>query len=119
MIFRAYNDAMAYRFFIKKKGEIIIKNEEANFNFSDNYQASIPYMRDYRAGRIFNCSFESLYTEQPISEFHSDSLAFVPVLVDLGNDKKVVILEADLEDYPGMFLNLNSTGKGFMGVYAP
>ncbi|UCG27459.1 MAG: glycoside hydrolase family 97 catalytic domain-containing protein, partial [Bacteroidales bacterium] len=28
-------------------------------------------------------------------------------------------LEADLEDYPGMFLNINQTGKGFKGVFAP
>jgi len=36
----------------------------------------------------------------------NDSLAFLPLLVDVGNNKKVVILEADLEDYPGMFLNI-------------
>jgi alpha-glucosidase len=40
-------------------------------------------------------------------------------LVDVGNNKKVVILEADLEDYPGMYLNINQTRKGLMGVYAP
>lgn len=31
----------------------------------------------------------------------------------------MVILEADLEDYPGMFLNINQTKRGFMGVFAP
>jgi alpha-glucosidase len=119
VIFRVYNDAVAYRFFTKKKGEIVIKNEEANFNFTDDHKAFIPYMWDYRDGRIFNCSFESLYTEQNISQFRKDSLAFLPLLVDLGNNKKVVIIEADLEDYPGMFLDINNTRKGFRGVYAP
>jgi alpha-glucosidase len=119
MIFRVYNDAVAYRFFTTRKGEIIIKNEEANFNFTADHIAFIPYMWDYRDGRIFNCSFESLYTVQHISQFRPDSLAFLPLLVDLGNGKKAVILEADLEDYPGMFLNINDTRKGFMGVFAP
>jgi len=119
LIFRAYDDAVAYRFFTKKKDSIVVQNEEANFNFAADHKAFIPYMRDYRDGKIFNCSFESLYTEQNISQFMSDSLAFLPLLIDVGNDKKVVILEADLEDYPGMFLNINHTGKGFMGVYAP
>jgi len=119
VIFRAYNDAVTYRFFTKKNDSIVIQNEEANFNFTVDYKAFIPYMRDYRDGRIFNCSFESLYTEQNISQFRSDSLAFLPLLVDAGNGKKVVILEADLEEYPGMFLNINQTGKGFMGVFAP
>jgi alpha-glucosidase len=119
IIFRVYNDAVAYRFFTKKKGEVIINNEEANFNFTADHKAFIPYMWDYRDGKIFNCSFESLYTEQKISQFRKDSLAFLPLLVDIGNGKKVVILEADLEEYPGMFLDINKTRQGFKGVYAP
>ncbi len=119
VIFRVYNDAVAYRFFIEKTAEVIIKNEEANFNFTDDHKAFIPYMWDYRNGKIFNSSFESLYTVHNISQFRRDSLAFLPLMVDLGNGKKVVILEADLENYPGMFLNVNQTKKGFMGVYAP
>jgi alpha-glucosidase len=119
VIFRVYNDAVAYRFFTKKKGEIIIKNEEADFNFTDDHKAFIPYMWDYRGGKIFNSSFEALYHEINISQFLKDSLAFLPVLVEASNNKKVVILEADLEDYPGMYLNINQTRKGFMGIYAP
>jgi alpha-glucosidase len=53
-----------------------------------------------------------------LSQFPKDSLAFLPLLVEAGQ-KKVVILEADLEDYPGMYLDLNTTGKGLKGVYAP
>ncbi len=119
VIFRVYNDAVAYRFFTTKKGELVVKNEEANFNFTGDDKAFLPYMWDYRGGKIFNSSFEALYREINISQFLKDSLAFLPVLVDVGNNKKVVILEADLEDYPGMYLNINQTGKGFMGVYAP
>ena len=119
VVFRVYDDAVAYRFFTKKKDELLIKNEEANFNFTADHEAFIPYMWDYRDGEIFNCSFESLYTEQKISEFRKDSLAFLPLLVDVGNGKKVVIIEADLEDYPGMFLDVNQTRQGFKGVFAP
>jgi alpha-glucosidase len=119
VIFRVYNDGVAYRFTTKKKTEVIVKNEEANFNFTNDYKAFIPYMWDYRGGVKFNHSFEALYKETNISKFATDSLAFLPLLVDVGNGKKVVILESDLEDYPGMYLNLNSTKKGFMGVYAP
>ncbi|MCX6302481.1 MAG: glycoside hydrolase family 97 protein [Bacteroidia bacterium] len=119
VIFRVYDDAVAYRFFTARKSELIIKNEEANFNFTSDHNAFIPYMWDYRDGKIFNCSFESLYTEQRISQFKKDSLAFLPLLVDADKGRKVVIIEADLEDYPGMFLDKNQTGKGFKGVFAP
>ena len=60
VIFRAFNDAVAYRFFIKKNGEVIVKNEEANFNFTDDYKSFIPIQWDYRDGKIFNSSFEAL-----------------------------------------------------------
>jgi len=119
IVFRVFNEGVAYRFFAKRKGELIVKNEEANFNFTSDNKAFIPYMWDYRDGKIFNSSFEALYKEINISKFASDSLAFLPVLVDVGNNRKVVILEADLEEYPGMYLNINQTHKGFMGVYAP
>lgn len=117
--FRVYNDGVAYRFFTAKKGDLIIRNETANFNFTHDYNAFIPYMWDYRGGAKFNSSFEALYRESPISHFATDSLAFLPLMVDADDNNKVVILEADLEDYPGMYLNMNDTHKGFMGVYAP
>ncbi len=119
IIFRVYNDAVAYRFFTKKKDSIIIKNEEANFNFTNDDSAFIPIQWDYRDGQNFNSSFEALYHHIRLSQFPKDSLAFLPLLVDIGNGKKAEILEADLEDYPGMYLDLNETQKGLKGVYAP
>jgi len=119
IIFRVYNDAVAYRFFIKRKDSLIIKNEEANFNFTNDDSAFIPIQWDYRDKQNFNSSFEALYHHITLSQFPKDSLAFLPLLVDLANGSKAEILEADLEDYPGMYLNLNETQKGLKGVFAP
>ncbi len=119
VVFRAYDDAAAYRFVTGKKGELIVEQEEANFNFNEDDSAFIPIQWDYRAGKNFNSSFEALYHELHLSQFPKDSLAFLPLLVDVGLNRKVTILEADLEDYPGMYLNLNATQKGLKGVYAP
>ncbi len=119
VIFRVYDDAIAYRFFTKMPGEIIIKSEEANFNFTEDYETFIPYSRDEREGKKFNISFEALYDEIKFSEIVQDSLVFLPLLVDVGQNKKVELFEVDLEDYPGMFVEVNQTGKGFKGVFAP
>ena len=119
VVFRAYKDAAAYRFFTSRTGEIEIKNEEANFNFAGDFKSFIPIQWDYRGGQNFNSSFEALYKEITLSQFPKDSLALLPLMVNIGKNKKAVILEADLEDYPGMYMNLNQTGKGIKGVYAP
>ncbi len=119
ILFRVYDDAVAYRFVTNRKGDLTIKNEGANFNFADDDKAFLPIQWDYRAGKKFNSSFEALYHEINLSQFPKDSLAFLPLLVDIGQNKKVAVLEADLDDYPGMYLDLNATQKGLKGVYAP
>ena len=101
IVFRAYDDAVAYRFVTNRKSDLLVKNEEANFNFANDDKAFIPIQWDYRVGKTFNSSFEALYHEINLSQFPKDSLAFLPLLVDIGDGKKVAILEADLDDYPG------------------
>ena len=117
LVFRVYDDAVAYRWVTRKQGELFVQNEGAEFNFAGDYKAFIPFQWDYRAGKTFNSSFEALYHEITLSQMPKDSLAFLPLLVDLGQNKKAVILEADLQDYPGMYLGAN--GNGLRGVYAP
>lgn len=119
LILRAYNDGVAYRFFTTKKGQIIIESEEANFNFSKDYKAFIPYVRDLRENDIYTSAFEVMYDEIPLSKFVKDSLAISPLLIDLENGKKAAIIEAELEDYPGMFLTKNNeTQQGLQGTFA-
>ena len=120
IVFRAYNDGAAYRFFSSRKGTITINNEQAEFKFDKNARAFTPYVHDVRNGERFMNSFESLYDKHSIADFAKDTLAFLPVLVELDHNKKAVISEADLENYPGMFLAYNSGSKpGYKGVFAP
>lgn len=39
-----------------------------------------------------------------MNQWEGERLAFLPLLVETTNNKKLVITEADLENYPGMFL---------------
>lgn len=119
LILRAYNDGVGYRFFTTKKGQIIIESEEANFNFSKDHKAFIPYVRDLREKDMYTSAFEVMYDEKPLSKFVKDSLAITPFLIDLGNGKKAAIIEADLEDYPGMFLTKNNGAhQDLKGIFA-
>ena len=108
LIFRAYNDGVAYRFFTTIKEAITILNEEVNFNFSNDNRGFFPFTNDYRNKDKYTTSFEALYKNINLSVLNQDSLAFLPVLIDVGSGSKAAILEADLEDYPGMYLTGNA-----------
>lgn len=106
LIFRVYNDGVAYRFISNKKGNYIINKEEASFNFGDDKKAYIPYVRRNVKTideQFFN-TFENVYTHQNISEWKQNQLSLLPILIEINDNKKVCITEADLEDYPGMYL---------------
>jgi alpha-glucosidase len=119
IVFRAYDDGVAYRFITAKKGDITIVDEEANFNFKDDSKAYLPFVNDFRNKDKWTTSFEALYDNMAISAVKKDTLAFLPVLVDVGNPKKAAILEADINNYPGMYLTSDGTGsKNLKGAFA-
>lgn len=119
VVFRAYDDGVAYRFITQKKGEITVVDEEANFNFKDDNKAYLPFVNDFRNKDKWTTSFEALYDNINISAVKKDTLAFLPVLVDVGAPKKAAILEADLNNYPGMYLTGDGSGsKNLKGAFA-
>ncbi|MBR2052232.1 MAG: glycoside hydrolase family 97 protein [Bacteroidales bacterium] len=124
ILFRAYDDGIAYRFITKFSKPIIVKKENITYNFDDDYTAYIPYVNpskghgDNISKQFFN-SFENTYSITPISEMENDKLAFMPILISLKDNKKVVITEADLEDYPGTYLTKNKNNKNsIVGLHA-
>lgn len=123
--FRAYDEGVAYRFSTNYKGEITIKNEIAEFNFDKDYKSYIPYVsprkQDYGTDieKQFLTSFEAPYTVDNLSNMYDERLSFLPILVELDDNKKAVITESDLEDYPGMFLmKSRDCNYSLEGVYA-
>jgi alpha-glucosidase len=120
VIFRAYDDGVAYRLITNRKDSLIVISEEANFNFDNDYKTLIPYVREPRYnGDQFQTSFEALYDERTLSQFLKDTLGMLPLLVELNEGKKVVILEADLENYPGMYVRSGSQANSLQGAHAP
>jgi alpha-glucosidase len=119
VIFRAYNDGAAYRFALNKKDSIVVNAERATFNFQDDYFVFIPYVNDAHNNDVFETSFENNYQHLRFSEIKKDTLAFAPVLVELRNGIKAAVTEADLEEYPGMFLQAQEKSNSLHGVFAP
>jgi len=111
LIFRIYNEGMAYRFVSTAKQDFIVNEELAAFHFSKDFKAYIPYVKTKAKtieGQYFN-SFENTYTYGPLTKMDKQKLAFSPLVVELDQGKKLCLAEADLQSYPGMFL-FNPTG---------
>lgn len=102
--FRMYDEAFAYHFTCSGKGELMVADEEATFNFSGDYTLwSSP-------APGFEHSYENFYHVNKLSQV-SDSLQYLPVLAQTEFGLNVLITESDLEDYPGFHIVRNTSSK--------
>ncbi len=123
LIFRAYDDGVAYRFVsnLDKKKTYEVISEQAEFNFGEDRQAFIPYVNSGAKtveGQYFN-SFENTYTVQNLSQWRKDRLAFLPLVVAADEGVKILITEADLTNYPGMHVIGTEGSNSLKGTFAP
>lgn len=120
IVFRAYNDGVAYRFKTTFANEITVFDEESTYQFPANdtvYFAQVNCLAKPNED-CFHTSFEELYKTIPISEIKADKMAYSPVVVCLEN-LKVAITESDLIDYPGMFITgINDGSYTLKGKFA-
>ena len=120
LIFRAYDDGLAYRFITNRKDELTITSEEFILNFPQDHKAFVSYVADKRPTleeQMFN-SFENGYVCEPVTRLDNERLIFLPLLVELDNGKKLCVTEVDLWGYPGSFMNNSTQESSFTGLQA-
>lgn len=115
--FRVFMNAAAYRIIPKKTINKVL-NETSEYRFTGDYQAFVPYVNDNRGGERWCYSFESYYDEAPLSKMYKDSLAITPLAVCLPDGKKAVVMEADVENYPGMYLLKGTSSSTASGAFS-
>ena len=85
LIFRMYNEGMAYRFAATGNRPFKVTNEEAAFNFNKDYKSIVPYVKDGDKQPIeaqFSNSFENTYTHIELSGLNPQRLMFTPVVIE-------------------------------------
>ncbi|HLO81044.1 MAG TPA: glycoside hydrolase family 97 protein [Chitinophagaceae bacterium] len=114
--FRLYNNGMAYRLGTVFEDSIVVKNETAGFEFDKSaniWMAAI----DKRADQDrFHTSYEAVYKKHVWASIADTMLTYAPVTISLPNGYHLAISDANLYDYPGMFLQ--KTKDGLEGVFA-
>lgn len=122
VVFRVYDDGVAYRFVSHRKAPFEIAEETARFRFPADAHTLTPYANVAPGAtfeRQFNNSFENTYTAAPISALDPQRLIILPMTVQPTEDVKVLITESALENYPGMFLNTKATPGTLNAIFAP
>ena len=101
--FRAYDEGVAYRWEVTKKGPLKVMSELATFTFPADHNVWFPEEESMFSHQ------ERSYLDVKLSEITPERFASTGLLVDAGNSVKVYISESDLvTDYAGMFLKGSS-----------
>ena len=104
VVFRVYDDGMAYRFETDKP--VTVESEQATFSFAGDWPAYVPYVShntESLEGQ-FMSSCESQYAHHPLSQWNKERLAFLPIVVEAPGGVRLCVTEADLRNYPGLYL---------------
>ncbi len=110
LIFRVYDDGLAYRFQTSFNQDIDVLSEEVVFHFDDDHHAYFPQEESFFTHQ------ERIYKYLPLSQISEYEMCSTPALVDIKDGPKVAITEADLEDYAGLYLQ-GSDGPVLKGIF--
>lgn len=98
LVFRVFDNGVAYRFETKFKGDLIVVSEKAVFNFSGNNHIYFPREEEFHSHN------ERLYEYHQLDSLTNKDLCSLPALVTTDGKTTLFISETALLDYPGMWL---------------
>ena len=122
VIFRVYDDGVAYRWVSKSKKPVTIKDETVEYRFEGDPRVAAPYVKKKKIksfNQQFGNSFENVYTVDSMSALDSRRLIFLPMVVEAADGVKVLLSESALIAYPGLYLNKDKEDGVLKGVFAP
>lgn len=108
---RVMNNAVCYRFVTNMKGELEVMEDNFTLTPMDGYTVH------RQPTGSFNTSFEEEYRHSTMSEWlqNDRKLSTIPCLLSGQNDSQLLMGEADVDDYPRLFLQ--PTEQGIQAVY--
>ena len=97
---RAYDDGVAFRYYIPRTStveDLQIEEELTDFHFAQDGAAYTSVLSDYQSAK-------GEYTRTKLSGIQRSSLLALPVLVEQPGVAWVAITQAQLDNYPGMYV---------------
>jgi alpha-glucosidase len=110
LIFRVFNEGVAYRFTTSMKEDITVNSEEVTFNFAGDYKIWFPEEESFQSHN------ERTYKYLTLKEIAEPRFCSTPALVEAPQNLRIAISESQLEDYAGLWLK--GTGKNSLkGIF--
>ncbi len=106
---RLYDRFLAYRFSLKKRGEFCIQNETVTFQSLGEVTVYFPEEKSLVS------HYEGHYQVLPLSGLKDGQTGHLPLLLQTASGVKLLFNEADVRDYPCLFLE--KKGGGFSGRF--
>jgi alpha-glucosidase len=117
IVMRAYDDGVAFRLQVPEQPELKnfeVLEEICRFQISAGKQAQVVEAWALPLSS-FTTSYENKYVVGPLDKLPTDTLIGLPLLVKPTDGPWIAITEADLRDYPGMYLQHAKEG-GSLGA---
>lgn len=99
IIFRAYDNGVAYRWVTHFKDSINIKHEIVDYVFPDNNRV----LWGIEENKQFLSHFELLFKDSTMAAFSKEQHCGLPLYVSSASGTKMLLTEADLLDYSNLF----------------
>ena len=103
--FRLFNEGLAYRFSTSFKEDLIIDRENLDIILTANDSAR------FQSSEGFNSPYETPYEFKSLAGIEKGKLCNLPFLVEKANGSFLMITEADLYNYPGLWLKGTGSEK--------
>jgi alpha-glucosidase len=100
LIFRVYNDGVAYQFVDNGKSSRNVLSEQVSLTFPEGSKSLFPEEESMYSHN------ERFYLDKALSEISSNEFCSLPV-VFITDNARVLFTETALHDYPGMFVRGN------------
>lgn len=102
VVFRAYDNGVAYRFETFFDGKLGVSAELGEWNFASD--AQVYWVGEKNPDYITHC--EANFQQMPISKVDKETYSYLPLSFCTPSGVRAVITETDLFDYPNMFLRV-------------
>lgn len=108
LVVRAYDNGVAYRFCTNSAREwLYVTKETSEYNFAAGTSAFWAYEKN----RNFITHCEADFKDTMLENIGNETISYLPLSLNTPAQVRTVLTEADLFDYPNMFLEADEKGK--------